>query len=156
MALKKLLLVLCVIGFAGCESREDKYIRLQKEQVVKQQEYNRVMSQLEAVNRARDYVPKLWLSPDEESVISGSGLIEQVETQGKNNDSIPVDEIQSKVDRLVDEWTGGIGLTEFELDNLKGSILKDLISYHKSLLKYHYSDSRELFTQEKSRLEAVA
>ena len=155
MTFKKLLLVLCVVSLSGCESREDKYIRLQQELAAKQQEFLLVNETLESLNNLQNYVPKLnrILTGEGFSLVSGSNLVKQIESGAESGNTMKENEIRNSVTKLVDDWTGVTGLSEFELSDLKSSVTSGLTLYQKGLARYHQSQGDETITIEREKLE---
>ncbi|MGC6446873.1 MAG: hypothetical protein ACON5J_10650 [Rubripirellula sp.] len=120
MMFKKLLLTLCVISLIGCERREDKYIRLQKELAEKQNELQELVSRKEELvtNRAGtapDFfrlffeeisnLPKAqaWFtwSRTEGWIIAKRMLVDDME---RMPEKITDERIRSQSEQLVSEW----------------------------------------------------
>ncbi len=83
MMFKRLLLVLCLIGFAGCEKREDKYIRLQREVADKQQELSPLIETINSLGKEPNI--DTCLSKREFALVPGSKLTEQIKDWGVVN-----------------------------------------------------------------------
>ncbi len=138
------MLLLGLILVLGCESREEKYIRLQKKVASLRSEVDSILARRRAIygkNRRPERRPELGSSLKKLEVnwVSDSELVKQIELEAENGNAMNEDEIQNGVTQLINDWSGGrkSAMTTYELESLEISVAAELTNYQVALLLYH-------------------
>jgi len=153
-AVRVCLLLLGLILVLGCESREEKYIRLQKKVASLRSEVA-LINGVRGTIIAGNYRPELGnsLKKLEVNWVSDSELVKQIELEAENGHAMNEDEIQNGVTQLINDWSGGrkSTMTTYELESLEISVAAELTKYQGALLLYHQRQSDEAISIERER-----